>query len=66
VPIRLNADESVLYDKWVIDRAFVQVPMQALVATWFESFKTYPIRQKPASFNLDRVMEQLSSTPAGR
>jgi arylsulfatase len=56
-----RGDESILYDKWLADRAFVQVPMQALVAKWLSSFKEFPIRQKPASFNLDRVMEQLTA-----
>jgi arylsulfatase len=31
------------------------------VGQWLQSFKEFPIRQKPASFNLDAVMEQLSS-----
>jgi arylsulfatase len=30
------------------------------VAGWLESFKEFPIRQKPASFNLDEVMQQLT------
>jgi len=55
-----RGDESILYDKWMADRAFVQVPAQAFVAQWLESFKEFPIRQKPASFNLDSVMEKLS------
>jgi hypothetical protein len=28
---------------------------QALATQWLESFKEFPIRQKPASFNLDHV-----------
>jgi arylsulfatase len=40
-------------------RAFIVVPSQALVARWLASFKEFPIRQKPASFNLDSVMEKL-------
>jgi arylsulfatase len=43
-------------------QGFVQVPAQALVAQWLETFKEFPIRQKPASFNLDQVMEKLSPT----
>jgi arylsulfatase len=39
---------------------FVQVPIQAYVAKWLESFKEFPQRQKPASFNLDEVMRKLS------
>jgi arylsulfatase A-like enzyme len=57
-----RGDESILYDKWQIDRAFVAVPAQAFVAQWLESFKEFPIRQKPASFNLDSVMAKLSPT----
>jgi arylsulfatase len=56
-------DESILYDKWMVDRAFVQVPMQALAAQWLSTFREFPPRQKPASFNLDAVMEQMSTLP---
>jgi arylsulfatase len=40
------------------ERAFVQVPM-ALATQWLQSFKEFPVRQKPASFNLDAVMAKL-------
>ena len=39
---------------------FLIVPSQAVVAQWLASFKEFPIRQKPASFNLDEVMQKLS------
>lgn len=54
-----RGDESILYNKWMAERAFVQVPMQALAARWLQSFKEYPVRQKPASFNLDAVIAKL-------
>ncbi|WP_278045471.1 hypothetical protein [Edaphobacter modestus] len=38
----------------------MNVPAQAAVAQWLASFKEYPIRAKPASFNLDDVMQKLS------
>ena len=38
------ATSSILYDKWMADRAFVQVPAQAFVANWLESFKEFPVR----------------------
>jgi hypothetical protein len=44
------------------DRAFLLVPAQAFVAQWLQSFREFPIRQRPASFNLDDVMEKLSPT----
>ena len=42
------------------ERAFLIVPSQAVVGQWLQSFKEFPIRQKPASFNLDEVMQKLS------
>ena len=60
-----RGDESIEYDKWNVQRAFVQVPMQALAAKWLESFKEFPVRQKPASFNLDAVMEKLEKSGSG-
>ncbi|EJJ28654.1 arylsulfatase [Rhizobium sp. CF142] len=55
-----RGDTSIEYDTWLFARAFLLVPSQVIVAKWLESFKDYPIRQKPATFNLDQVMEQLS------
>jgi arylsulfatase A-like enzyme len=59
-----RGDESILYRKWMADRMFVQVPAQAIVSQWIESFKEFPPRQKPASFNLDRVMERMTAPKA--
>jgi arylsulfatase A-like enzyme len=56
-----RGDSSIEYEKWFFDRAFVVVPSQAVVAKWLESFNEFPIRQKPASFNLDEVMQKLSA-----
>jgi arylsulfatase A-like enzyme len=53
-----RADTSIYYNDWLTHRVFVQVPVQAVVARWLESFKEFPIRQKPASFNLDDVMRK--------
>jgi arylsulfatase len=53
--------ESFEYSKWRVDRTFLVVPSQAIVGQWLATFKEFPIRQKPASFNLDEVMQKLSS-----
>jgi arylsulfatase A-like enzyme len=37
------------------------VPSQFVVGKWLGSFKEFPVRQKPASFNLDDIMAKLSS-----
>jgi arylsulfatase A-like enzyme len=52
--------EAFGYDQWMADRAYLIVPSQAIVGKWLASFKEFPIRQKPASFNLDEVMRKLS------
>ena len=51
---------SIEYNDWLAHRMFLMVPAQAIVAQWLSSFKEYPIRQKPASFNLDEVMRKLT------
>jgi arylsulfatase len=55
-----RGDTSSWYSDWKAHRAFLLVPAQAIVAKWLSSFKEFPIRQKPASFNLDEVMRKLS------
>ncbi|MGB5214934.1 MAG: arylsulfatase [Anderseniella sp.] len=60
-----RADEnSNGYWDWVVDRAFCIYAMQTLVAEQIVSFKKFPPRQKPASFNLDAVMEKMQD-PVG-
>ncbi len=56
---RADENSNTYYD-WLLDHAFVLVPAQALVAEQLQSFREFPPRQKPASFNLDRVMETLT------
>ena len=53
-------DTSLLYDQWSAERMFMLVPAQVIVAKWLESFKQFPIRQKPASFSLEAVMQSLT------
>jgi len=58
-PFERASGESMLYDKWGMDHLFVLVPAQALVKNFLVTFAEFPPRQKPGSFSLDRVMEQL-------
>jgi arylsulfatase len=52
------------YYEWTIRHAFLVVPTQALAAQFLATFKDYPPRQKPSSFNLDEVVDKLQK-PAG-
>jgi arylsulfatase A-like enzyme len=54
-----RGDESMLYNKWGLDRVFIIVPAQALVTQWIKSFAEFPPRQKPASYNLDEVIQKM-------
>jgi arylsulfatase len=49
------------YNQWWIDHLFVFAPAGGYVAQWMQSFREFPPRQKPGSFNLDRVMEAVTT-----
>jgi arylsulfatase len=48
------------YFDWIMYHAFLIYEMQDIVAREIQNFVKYPPRQKPASFNLDAVMRQLT------
>ncbi len=52
------------YYDWLLDRAYLLVPAQAYVGQFLQTFAEFPPRQEAASFNLDKVMEQLTD-PGG-
>jgi arylsulfatase len=56
-PFEQAEDSTLFYDKWFADRGFIMVPAQAIVARWIETFREFPPRAKPASFNIDQVAE---------
>jgi arylsulfatase len=47
------------YYEWLIDRVFLLVPAQKIVADFLATFKQFPPRQKAASFTIDQVVEQM-------
>jgi len=57
--------ESMGYTKWWIEHMFAFAPAGAYVGQWLQSFREFPPRQKPGTFNLDRVMESLTKGAAG-
>ncbi|MGE5809961.1 MAG: arylsulfatase, partial [Ignavibacteria bacterium] len=60
-PFERADHEGMGYLQWRIDRVFLLAPAGAYVAKWLQSFIEFPPRQKPGSFNLDRVMEAVTS-----
>jgi len=47
------------YGKWRVQRTFVLVPAQDLVAQHLQTYVQYPPRQKAGSFSLDQVLAKL-------
>jgi len=58
-PFERASHESMLYAKWAFERLFVLVPAQVIVGEFLATFRAFPPRQKPGSFSLDRVLEEL-------
>jgi len=58
-PFEKAFDESIGYPAWWVDHMFIFAPAGAYVGQWLQSFREFPPRQKPGSFNLDRVMEAI-------
>ncbi len=59
---RAEAENAMGYQRWYMERMFLIAPAGAYVGQWLQSFKDFPPRQKPGSFNLDRVMETVMSS----
>jgi hypothetical protein len=58
-PLERAEYEGMDYDHWYVDHVFVLAPAATYVAKWLQSFREFPQRQKPGSFNLDRIMESM-------
>jgi arylsulfatase len=48
------------YNQWFAEHMFLFAPATTYVAQWIQSFKDYPPRQKPGSFNLDNAMAAMT------
>jgi arylsulfatase A-like enzyme len=53
------------YYEYLLERAFLVVPTQAIVGQFIATFRDFPPRQRPSSFSVDQIMDQLLSKPQG-
>jgi len=60
-PFELAYDIGMGYDRWFAEHMFLFAPAGAYVGQWLQSFKEFPPRQKPGSFNLETVMKSVMS-----
>jgi len=58
---RAKAENAMGYQRFFVEHMFAIAPAGAYVARWLQSFREFPPRQKPGSFNLDRVMEKVTA-----
>jgi arylsulfatase len=61
-PFELAHEIGMDYERWFAEHMFMIAPAVAYVGQWLQSFKEFPPRQQPGSFNLDRVMEAVTSS----
>ncbi|WP_370197396.1 arylsulfatase [Roseibium sp.] len=54
-----------IYFDWLLDRAFVIVPIQALASRFLQTMQDYPPSQTPGSFNLSSIEEKLKAGMSG-
>ena len=64
-PFELAQEIGMDYGRWFVEHMFLFAPAGAFVGRWLQSFREFPPRQKPGSFNLDRVMEAVTGTGGG-
>ena len=61
-PFERADHDGIGYKTWRVEKLYALGPAQAYVARWLQSFKEFPPRQKPGTFNLGNVMEKLTAT----
>jgi arylsulfatase len=58
---RADEEHAIGYQRWYLEHMYMIAPAGGYVGQWLQSFKEFPPRQKPGSFNLDRVMEAVTA-----
>ena len=62
---RAEEENAMGFQRWYLDRMYLIAPAAAYVGQWLQSFRQFPPRQKPGSFNLERVMEKVTQNQGG-
>lgn len=62
---KAQIDANVYHD-WFLNRPYVIVPMQQLAGMFYETLAEYPPSQRPGSFNLEKVQEQIENAASGK
>jgi arylsulfatase A-like enzyme len=61
-PFELAHEIGMDYERWFAEHMFLIAPAAGFVGQWLQSFREFPPRQKPGSFNLEHVMSAVMSS----
>jgi arylsulfatase len=64
-PFEKAHPSATVYNDWMIDHAFVVVPLQQIAGKFLMSMKDYPPSQSPGSFNLEKIQKQIEAAGSG-
>lgn len=64
-PFERADHEGMGYGQWRAERMFALAPAQALVGKYLQSFKKFPPRQTPGSFNLGDALDKITKGNPG-
>ena len=53
------------YWDWYLNKAYMILAAQAIVAEFLATFKDFPPRQKAASFTIDQALEKMADAASG-
>jgi len=62
-PFERADHEAEMYNVWRFERAYLILPAVGYVSQHLATYKDFPPRQKPGSFNLETVLQALQSNP---
>jgi arylsulfatase len=61
-PFERAEHEAIGYAQWRIERIYALVPAQAIVGRFLSTFVAFPPRQKPSSFSIDQVLDNMQKS----
>lgn len=64
-PFEKSQQNSNTYHDWMIDRAFVLVPLQGVASRFLMTLKEYPPSQAPGDWSLDSLERQIKGMTVG-
>ena len=64
-PFEKSQHNSNTYHDWMIDRAFVWIPLQGIASKFLLAMKEFPPSQKPGDWSLESLEKQIKEMTVG-